>query len=399
MRKAVFTIIFVLLFILACSSGREQEIRSIEGVRLFEAVHDDVVYSERIFKGQDAELFSEVVRAECPQGIGDEFVRVALEARSGTLVIYSDLSGKNITCSVLKPAEAATPVLRTQAEAPAEDVAVTVNGEQITVSQLQQALAALPESTPRDENAVNLVLNQLINDELLRQAAAAVEVSDNAVDERVSEIMQQANVTQEQLDENLAQQNITTQSFRDRVRAELQLQALLDQRLLLNEVEITDETARQFYIENPNRFLQSEQAVMRHILISTQSRSPEQAQSRAQQVVSLLNNTDFCELVEQYSDDEQGRENCGVYVIPRGVIDPNLELASFSTPMNQTSIVTTQGGIHLVQTLQVTPAQVVPYTQVAAGLQQDLRNAVLQQRLNLYLQALRVDAEIVSYLG
>jgi parvulin-like peptidyl-prolyl isomerase len=85
--------------------------------------------------------------------------------------------------------------------------------------------------------------------------------------------------------------------------------------------------------------------------------------------------------------------------VPRGVLNPDLEAASFGTPVNQTSVVTTEQGIHLVQTLQVVPTQVVPYQQVAGTLQSSLYTTVLQQRLNLYLQLLRVDADIVSYLG
>jgi peptidyl-prolyl cis-trans isomerase C len=273
-----------------------------------------------------------------------------------------------------------------------------VNGHVITIVQVQQAIAALPQNTPRDENTINLVANRLINDELLREEAAHVEVSDQEVAEMRAKLMAQANVTEEQVKKNLASQGLTAEDFDKAVKEQAQLQKLLEERLLLKEFSVSEEDARNYYLQNPNQFLQSEQAMMRTIIISSKERTLDQGRARAQEIIAKLNSTDFCALVNEYSDDEN-KDKCGVYVVPRGVLDPNLELAAFSTPANQTSVVTTNDGIYLVQTIQVQPAQVVPYTQIAASVQNDLRNAIFQQRLNLYLGTLRQEATIVSYLG
>jgi len=133
--------------------------------------------------------------------------------------------------------------------------------------------------------------------------------------------------------------------------------------------------------------------------VSSAGKTLDEGRSRATFILNQMDERDFCELVKEYSDDAQSKDKCGVYVITRGVIDPNLELAAFSTPVNQSSVVTTDAGIHIVQTLQVVPAQVVPYTQVAQNVQLGLKNQEFQQRLNLYIVTLRNNADIVSYLG
>lgn len=399
MRRVVFTIIFIVLFVVACSSqSRQSELKSLEGVRLYSAMHENVVYSDRVFSGEDAKLFADVVKTECPAGdVGNEFVRTELDARTSKLVIYSDKSGKNITCSVLKPGEQKEIVLKTAADAP-EGVALSVNGEPIALEVIRSALAALPENQ-RDEASINVALNQIINDELLRQETQKYEVTPEEIAAARASILEQAGLTEATLAIELERQKVTAAQFEESVVQQAKLQRLLDERLLVKEIAVTDQDALTFYVNNPNQFLQTEQAVMRQVFIAAEGRGEEQIVGRAQAAVAALQSQDFCEVVKSYSDDAQSKENCGVYVVPRGVIDPNLELAAFSTPVNQTAVVTTQNGVHLVQTLQVTPASVVPYSQIAANLQANLRNTVLQQRLNLYLSSLRADADIVSYLG
>jgi parvulin-like peptidyl-prolyl isomerase len=400
MRKVVYVIMFMLLLTIACTGpSREQAIKGQEAVKLYLAMNHDVQYSDKSFSGSDATAIADLVTAECPQGVGDSFVRTTIDSRASTLIIYSDMSGKNITCSVLKPKQAKQIVMKKLAEAPDNETIVTVNGQKITISQVQRALATLPESTPRDDNTVNLLLNSLINDELLRQEANEVEVTDKEIADRRAAIMAQANVTEEQITKNLAAQGLTMEDFEISVKEQTRLQKLLDERLLLKESSVSEEDARNYYLANPNQFLQSEQAVMRMILISSNGRTLDQGTARAQEVATKLNSTDFCELVVQYSDDAATKEKCGVYIVPRGVIDANLELASFSTPVNQTSVVRTNTGIYFVQTLQVQPAQVIPYNQIAGNVETGLRNAILQQRLNLYLSVLRAEADITSYLG
>lgn len=397
MRRILFGLVFIVLFVIACSP-REDTIKESPAVRLFTAINGEVDYAEKVFSGSDAKAFADLVKTECPQGVGDEFVRVTLDAESATFVLYTSKDGKNVTCSVLKPKGERQVVVKSQADAPDEETAFTVNGGVITLTQLRAAIDALPQNVPRDTNAIALAANQLINDELLRQEATKMDVSADDIAAARASVLSQANLTEETLPARLSERGVTMEDFNSQILTQAKLQALLDTRLLLREISVTDADAQSYYMANPTEFLRSEQAVMRHIFVSN-NRSQGQFSTITQTVLAQLNDTDFCELVSRYSDDAQSKENCGVYVIARGVIDPNIELAGFNTPVNQTSVVNTASGVHFVQSLQVVPAQVVPYTQVAGQLQSSLRNTLMQQRLNLYLATLRARADITSYLG
>ncbi|KKW36499.1 MAG: hypothetical protein UY85_C0084G0001 [Candidatus Peribacteria bacterium GW2011_GWB1_54_5] len=227
MRRILFGLVFIVLFVIACSP-REDTIKESPAVRLFTAINGEVDYTEKVFSGSDAVAFADLVKTECPQGVGDEFVRVTLDASSATLVLYTSKDGKTVTCSVLKPKEQRRVVVKTQDEAPNEDTAFMVNGGAITITQLQAAIDALPQNVPRDTNAIALAANQLINDELLRQEAAKIEVGADEIAAARASVLLQANLTEETLPARLSERGVSTEDFESQILAQAKLQALLD---------------------------------------------------------------------------------------------------------------------------------------------------------------------------
>jgi hypothetical protein len=364
MRKAVFVVLFVVMFLVACS--HESSIMQLQSAKLFTAMNDHVQFSEQKFSGNDATAIDDLVAQECQQGVGDKFVRATFEATSMTLIIYTTPDKKNVTCTILKPKKQNSIEARPASEAPDNETALLVNGESIAYTQITEALRALPEDQ-RTVNATNAIIMQLIDTTLLRQQAKEITVT---------------------------QEEIAVSNSTDVAR----MRKLLTLRLLTDDVNVSDDDAKAYYLSNTDQFIQPEQATAHFLIINSRNRSLEQGQAIAREVAAKLNATEFCNLIAQYSDDDTNK-HCGTYSVPRETLEPNLEVAAFSTPVNRTSIVTTDKGIYFVQTVQVTPAHVTPYSQIATTLQANLKNSMIQQRLDIYLTMLRNDAKIVSFLG
>jgi parvulin-like peptidyl-prolyl isomerase len=392
MRLAL--VIMLSLLLTACAPSLEGQLRERADVRLFLAMVPDATYAQSAFSGEQATAVASLVAAECPSVAG-AFTRAVFSGSGANLIAYASSDGA-VACVLFQPGEGNV-TQRPQGEAP-EGVVMTVNGEPVLRSDVNARLDALPQDTPRDEAALGAVLNALAGDALLRQQARDVQVSDEDRARVRTALLAQLGSTEEQLPAALAQQGVSQAQFDDAVRAQAQLEGLVRSRLLGDEINISEEGLRDLYLRDPNQFLQGEQATMRHILISSAQRTGEQARERALLVAGQLNTTDFCDLVRAYSDDPSRKDRCGTFVITRGVVDPTLEAASFGTPAGQTAIVETNAGIHLVQTLQVSPAQVIPYDQVEPQLRSLLVNRELQGRLALYLAALRGRSDIVIYL-
>jgi parvulin-like peptidyl-prolyl isomerase len=393
MRQVIVAAV-MLLFLLAACSSHESAVKEQETVKLFVAINDEYTYSQTEFSDVDAAAISDLVKAECPQGVGEEFLRATLVAPSMTLVLYLSPDGEEVTCSVLKPKDPRPIEVKAIVDAPEPETAVTVNGQTITNAQVRAAVERLPQDVPRDVDTLVAVINQLINDELLRQAAKDVEVDEEDITTQRTQALAQAGLTEETLPAELERQGVDAAEFDRSVVEQARLAKLLKERILLDTITVTEEDARDYYLANTNQFIQSEQAVARFIIIAGDDR-----ERVAREVSNKLASEDFCALVREYSVDDQSKENCGVYVVPRGVLNPEVEQAAFGTPQNQTALVDANDRVFLVQTLQVTPTQVVPYAQASGSVQTSLRSALIQQRLNLYSTTLRHDARIVSYLN
>ena len=392
-KNILFVVILLGLFLVACQS-QEQSLKSEPVVKLFYAMNADVNYSETAFSGDAAKAVSEMAKVECPQGVGDSFTRATFTSKALTLTVYA--ANKNITCSIIKQNTVEGIVQKKITEAPDDQTIITVNGKQITKQQLQKAVSLLPNTTTIDNNMVAQLADSLINDEILRQEQEKVTVNESEIAKVRVSVLKQLGITEENVTALLKKQGLDAAAFDLQIEQQAKLEKLLSKKLLTDEIQITESAMKEYYLANTNEFVQSDQAIMRHIFLKG---TPDQTAKLAQIVSSSLNKTDFCELVNQYSDDTESKANCGIYTIPRGVVDPSLERAAFTTPTNQTSVVTTKDGIHFVQSLQVTNAQVVPYNKIVGNLQSGLRNAIFQQRLNLYLSILRANSNITTYLG
>ena len=142
----------------------------------------------------------------------------------------------------------------------------------------------------------------------------------------------------------------------------------------------------------------SEQAQFRQLFISfNASGSQAQAQARLQAALQALQGGSLLRRSEEYSDDVASKESCGEYTVPRGVLEPVLETAIFSLGVNQSTVVASPSGYHVVVLLGHQPPSVIPYSQAEQQVVGFLRNAAMQQRLNIYLLKLRADADIVDY--
>ncbi|MDD9952757.1 MAG: peptidylprolyl isomerase [Candidatus Woesearchaeota archaeon] len=381
-------ILLTLVLLASCmGSSIQSTVETTEAVEVFLSLAPDATYKEVHFSGDDAAAVQELVQGQCPT-LPDSFSRATYDAGGMKLVLYVD---EEVVCTILQPGEQKETVFKKVSEAP-EGVALTVNGVEVPVTAIQ---AVLPEG----QDALNLAVNRVVNDELLRQAAADIVVSEEDVTQTTATFFEQAGVTGEEGRAQLKESSISDEEFAQQMEGRAKLEKLLNEKLGADALEVSEEDARAYYLQNTNQFVQQEQAVMRHILVSAESRSAAAVTSRAELVREKLADTDFCELVTEYSDDIQNKEQCGTYVIPRGAVLPAIEEAAFTTPANEVAIVETEQGVHFVQSLEVTPTQVAEFAQIAENLKETLKNTALQQRLNLYLQLLRADAEIVAYLA
>ncbi len=240
-------------------------------------------------------------------------------------------------------ASEATPSATTLATAsPGEGLAALVNGQPISSADYERQVeqveaffqqegldAESDEGRERLAQARRQVLEQMIDQELIGQAAAemGISVSDEELEASIAGIIEQSG-GEDGFNQSLAATGTTYDDFR---------QMLLDQ--LLSEAVYRSVTES---IESV-----AEQVHARHILLPTRE--------MAEEVLARLQaGEDFAYLAREYSEDISSRETGGdMGFFPRGVMPAEVEEVAFGLEVGELSgIVESQFGFHVLQVLE-----------------------------------------------
>lgn len=382
--KLTITSKFIILLLLstllfACASTPLFE--SSDVVQSFLKVYPDADYDIVFYSVDEANAMKDLFVSECD--IEAPFERVVYQEYGAKLILYT--KDDKIVCALTK---LDTDYEIIQGVEGAEGVALTVNDQPITLEELNTALSQLPEDQ-KDINSINLVIDKLVGDLLLNEAAKDYVVSDDEVQERFTQLLSEASVSEDQLTAN---KDLVLESIKNQIKQE----KLLNDKLDLKSIEVDDDEAEDYYLANTNSFVVSEQVSFNHLFLSSQERTEDELIADANFILS--SEDDFCSLVLKYSDDVDSRERCGLYTIPKGVVDPQLEQAAFNTPVGQVTAVKLVDGLHIIKIQTQQPSQVVPYASVKDQVKGLVVNNIAQLRLNAYLASLKADAEIINYL-
>lgn len=146
--------------------------------------------------------------------------------------------------------------------APSPDVMATVNNKDLTRSDLDKAYNAYKSSqgeapqapSPEQTNMVRLnLLRQMIDDEILDQRAAKLNLaaSDEDVNAKLTEF--KLPYTQEEFDKKLKQQNMTLDDLKQQIRRRLTSDKLINKEIE-SKVNISDADISNYYAQHKSEF-------------------------------------------------------------------------------------------------------------------------------------------------
>ena len=142
---------------------------------------------------------------------------------------------------------------------PSADVVATVNGKDIMRAELdrnyQASLGDAPQKLSPEEADIRrlTILHQMIEDEILQQRAAKLNLaaSDEDVNAKLTEI--KAPYTQEEFDNQLKQRNMTLDDFKRNIRRSLTKDKLINKEIE-SKVNITDAEISSYYAAHKAEF-------------------------------------------------------------------------------------------------------------------------------------------------
>ncbi len=248
-----------------------------------------------------------------------------------------------------------------------------VNGQRITrrafVSRLEQATG-------------EQVLSDLINEQLIRQAAkqAKVTVTQAEVEAEIDKLREQVGPS---FDSMLAQYGMTV----DDLRKNMDLNLLVF-KISTKDITVGDDALMAFFEENKSDYDQPEMVKASHILVESEEKAKE-IQTK------LAEGADFAELArDESSDPMSAAEGGDLGFFARGRMVPEFEKAAFAMSAGQTSgIVKSEYGYHIIRVTDRKDAHEATFEEVRGDIERTIKGRQAKSAQELASE-LRLEGDI-----
>jgi peptidyl-prolyl cis-trans isomerase SurA len=320
---------------------------------------------------------------------------------------------------------------------PSPDVMANVNGKDILRSDLDKAYNnykatqgdAPQDPSPEQSNIVRLnLLRQLIDDEILEQRAAKLNLSASDEDVNAQLIELKAPYTEEEFAKRLKQQNMTLDDLKQQIRRKLTADKLINKEIE-SKINITDADINGYYTQHKSEFNVIEpQYHLAWIVVTTgPSQQPGNLQNNkatsdadARKKILTIHNRlttgeDFGSLAMNYSEDPNTNSSAGdMGFIPESALqqrDPVTVAAIGKLKVGQvTDVLPVYGGAGPTQRaagyaiyklLEREPAgqRELNNPSVQQHIRQGLRESHAQLLKIAYYEMLRDDAKVRNYFA
>lgn len=301
-----------------------------------------------------------------------------------------------------------------------KNVVATVNGEDITVQELDEQVALMKTNLEQqgfsfegdqgkelEQMLRQNLVDQMIDQKLVLQDAEkqGMTPGDKEVQDQIDEIKKQLG-TEADFKKYLAANGVNEAKLNDVIKQQLAVNNLR-QKVASEVSQPTAEQIKAYYEQNKTQFSLPEQRQVSHILIGAgdysngQKRSEVDAKVLALQMVQKIKDgEDFAGLAKKYSDDQGSKDNGGQYpAFSKGSgFVAEFEDAAFNLKQGEYTVepVKTTFGYHIIRLDEIIPAKIQTLEESKESIIATLNQDAVNQKTDEYLKSLRDKAKIVN---
>lgn len=291
------------------------------------------------------------------------------------------------------------------------EVVATVNGKDITRTQLQDIFNAAVQSSgmkvadlsaAQQLGGYTQLLNDLIDRQLLLGAASKEEVSDEDVQDEIKKFKSQF-PDEAIFDAQMKQAGMTPEKLQNDVREELKIRRWMESQI--KAPEVSDADAKSFYESNIKEFEQPETVKASHILFMVDADAPadvvKQKEEAAKQAAARAQaGEDFTTLAKELSEEPGAKESGGdLGFFPKDRMVPEFANAAFAQNLNDISApVKTQFGWHVIKVTDKKAAGTVPFNEVDDQITSYLKTMRQREAVQKVMKDLKDSAKVQTFL-
>lgn len=305
------------------------------------------------------------------------------------------------------------------------NVVATVNGEDITRSQLDKRVNFTIESyklqgldlTTKENSAMKEQVEQselekLIQDRLLMQEAEKEKLvpTKEEIDKNLKQVKDSYG-SEEEFKKALEQFKLTEQDLKELVTIETAKKNLYD-KVTADVKEPTDAEVTKYYNENKDTFSTPERLEVKHILFAVDSKQegiPKRSDKEALEAAKLAlaeitqKGRDFAAVARESSDDLGTRENGGSYTIDKGAgtTDPAFEKAAAALKPGEITKepVKSAYGYHLIKLENILPASQKSLAEVKDSIKVQIEGEAKQAKFTQFINDLEKKGKVENKLA
>lgn len=282
------------------------------------------------------------------------------------------------------------------AELTVNKIAAVVNGEMITMLELQRHTMTeavrrkLKPSDPKVKALEREALDSMINDILLRQEAKRykVTVSDAEVEAELQRNIARIGVSSAKFDEELKRQGTTRELYKERI-SNMMLRQRMTNYMVSRKVFVTSEDVENYYNQNKSKMLSEKMASFSILLL------PEKAPVKQIYEQVRSGKLKFEDAARKHSADASAKDGGTIKDVPWDKMPPDMHKLLSSLKDGQMSPpLRTQGGFVVIRRDGITEPKSLNLLEATPKIEEILRAPLLEERFKEYTTQLRGKAVI-----
>jgi parvulin-like peptidyl-prolyl isomerase len=396
----MFAITTVLLAIIIVAMGLSLVSRTSpfeKVLKTYQQNYPESLLSIQRLIGDNAKAASQQLNSYCPGFNLEEFYLVQFDnaaTRKSVIMAINPITGRT-ECTIDRSA----PANATQKQTLNQNLLATINGEPVYMEEVAAIYNNIPAES-RTNASLQEALDQVIGNKLLVQDAVkkAISVKEEEIDTALNTFLTNNGLTLQQLEERLTTAGSSVTIFRNNLKNSLLLQKEVSE-VTKNAPLPTEADLQAYYDANKQGFVTIAKATTKQLLLYSNQSNDAEKLAQIKGIATMINATNFCELVNTYSQDAASISRCGLYDFQQGQLLPEYEQVVFSSQPGTAKIIKTSIGYHIVEIINVSLPQQLSYDQVKENIKNYLLLINKQLVLSQYVQQLRQQADVVSYIN
>lgn len=291
---------------------------------------------------------------------------------------------------------------------PLDRTVARVNGEVIMLSELRERSEPFISEyfdlffeEDREEGIREIereILDRMIDEILLARKAREmdIQVTEADIDSGIQEIRGQFRSETDFMNE-MDRQGFTEEAFRGDVADQIRVIRLIEREVQSKVSPPSREDARRYYEENRDRMVEPERIRARHILITTEDKTEEEALQMINEVYEKAseNPDEFSELARNFSEGPTAPYGGDLGYFAREEMVQDFAETAFSLEIGQVSEpVKTRFGYHIIKVLGRRASERRSFEEMQDTLMQYLYQLRMEEEYSSFLQRIREEANI-----